>query len=309
MSFRWYIIINPVAGNGLGKKKVHLLTSFLDKQGFLYELAYTTFKGHAISLAQQAVGQGYRHIIAAGGDGTANEVANGIMLQQAVPSHEVTFALFPVGTGNDWILTHRIPPQPEKWFAMLLQQKTTLQDVGLVKCRFGGQERERYFINVAGMAYDAYVVEQIENAHVKASNKFRYMWWILKCLFKYKLPHGTLSFNNLQVKELFYTINAGICRYSGGGMQFVPHAIPDDGLLALTYAKKVSKIDLIINTPRFYSGTIVRHRQLATAQTKHITVEASEGSQILIETDGELIGEAPVEISILENALRIVVNG
>lgn len=178
-----------------------------------------------------------------------------------------------------------------------------------MKCQLNGQARTRYFINVAGMAYDAFVVEQIEKAQVKASNKFRYMFWILKLLFRFKLPQGTLIFNDSQIREHFYTINAGICRYSGGGMQFVPHAIPNDGLLALTYAREVSKLDLIISTPRFYSGTIVNHRRLATAQTKHIAVTAAAGHQILIETDGELIGEAPLEISILENALRIVVNG
>ncbi len=300
-----FVIVNPVAGNRRSAHRIRRLEAFLQQHPLVCEWAFTRYKGHAIELAATAVQKGCRHIIAVGGDGTANEVANGILRQPE--GNQVCFSLYPVGTGNDWIRTHGIPHNPDQWFDMFLRQKSIYQDAGTVRCYHDGQPIERFFINVAGMSYDAYVVEQIEKAHVKASNKFRYLWWILKCLFRFRLPHASLQYNGQTVQDFFYTINAGICRFSGGGMQFVPHAIPDDGLLALTYARRVPKWELILQTPRFFDGSIVRHPQLATAQTDRIGVVATSGHTLLIETDGELIGASPIEIGILPKALRIIV--
>ena len=255
---KWYIILNPSAYGGLAEKKWNIIQQKLleNKIDFIYKK--TTHPKHAIQLAQEAIESGYRHLIAIGGDGTGNEVANGILKQQVIPTSEITFALLPFGTGNDWIKTHKIPKDLNKWMTCLKNGNTTFQDAGLVKCIFNGKKVERYFINVAGMAYDAFGVQLSEGKNWRFP-KIQYLLLAVRGLFKYRVHRAKLIFDDKEVVDFFYIINVGICQYSGGGMQLVPHAIPNDGQFALTFARKLSKLAVILNTYRFYNGSLLQH--------------------------------------------------
>ncbi len=189
---------------------------------------------------------------------------------------------------------------------MMKKENTYLQDIGVASYFRNGRQKICYFANVAGMAYDAFVVKYSESNKKWVSNKLMYLFLTLKCLFQYKLQKSKVTFDGQEEENYFYTINAGICRYSGGGMQIVPHAIPNDGLLALTLARKISKLEIILNTYRFYTGTIDKHSKIFTTQAKHIRVEATGNEAVPLEVDGEFLGETPVEFSILNKALRVV---
>lgn len=306
-SITWQLIVNPAGGNWAVKKQLDAITSALRQAGFSFESAFSEYGGHATLLTKEAIKNGMRHIIALGGDGTANEVANGILSQKEVPTDAITFALLPVGTGNDWARTWRIPRDLTSWISMLAAGRTTHQDAGLVAYFENEKPVQRYFINVAGLSYDAFVVRYAEQKKHLMGNRFFYLWMILTCLFKFRLPKGRLEFDGKQVSDFFYTINVGICKYSGGGMQIVPQAIPDDGLLALTYALKVSKIGVILNTWRFYNGSIGAHSKIFTLQTNQVKISPDPGETILLEVDGEFLGAAPASFSILKKALKIVV--
>jgi diacylglycerol kinase family enzyme len=112
-------------------------------------------------------------------------------------------------------------------------------------------------------------------------------------------------FNGRKVEDEFYTINVGLCRYSGGGMQLVPHAIPDDGLLALTFARKLPKLEVLLQSGRFYKGTLLEHPRIEGYQTDHVRVEAADDEPCLVEADGEFLGQTPVEFSIIPAALKL----
>lgn len=304
---KWMIILNPAAANGKAGKKWPLLKASLLKHLPDITVVSTQYPGHAIELAENAILNGYRHLIAVGGDGTNHEVANGILRQKAVPSREIWYALLPVGTGNDWIRTHRIPRQLDQWLNMLDEGHCTIQDAGLVTYWENDQEKHRYFVNVAGMAYDAFVVRYGELHRDWVRNRFFYLLLILRCLFKYRLNRAIIETTDLQVQDRFYTINVGICRYSGGGMQLVPQADPTDGLFALTYAGPVSKLGVLFNTWRFYNGTIGGHPKIETVQAIALTVSAAEGEEsILLEADGEFLGHGPAHFSLITNALKVV---
>ena len=138
-------------------------------------------------------------------------------------------------------------------------------------------------------------------------SRLLYLMLIARYLFDYQLTQAKIIIDGQQtVSDYFYTINAGICRYSGGGMQLVPQAVPDDGLLALTYARNVSKATVLMQTPRFYNGTILSHPKIEGLQAKHIRIEHIGDIPTLLEADGEFLGETPVEVAILEKALSIV---
>lgn len=302
----WFVIINPAAGQGTFKSHLKQSLRLLESQGISMNVVYTEYPKHAIELVRLGVEQGFRKIIAFGGDGTNNEVVNGIMQQELVDSKELTYCLLPVGTGNDWIKEYQIPKNLNAWVKMLKAGNHTLQDVGLVHYHQAGEAQQRYFTNVAGMAYDPFVLAEMAKLRRPVTNRLAYLLYGMYYVFKYKLPKARVQFNGKVVEDKFYLINAGICRYSGGGMQLVPHAVPHDGRLALTLAGALSKLGVIFNSYRFYNGTIGGHKKVDTFQAETIRVEAME-EPILVEVDGEVIGETPVVFSLVPGALRVLV--
>jgi len=126
-------------------------------------------------------------------------------------------------------------------------------------------------------------------------------------IFKYKIHRAKLIFDEQKIIDYFYIINVGICKYSGGGMQLVPHAVPNDGNFALTFVRKISKLDVILNSYRFYNSSLLEHSKVEGSLTKKIRVETMDDEPTGVEVDGEYIGESPVEFSILPKALKIII--
>ena len=303
----WYAIANPISGRGRVGRDWDSLRERIAAELPIGAFALTQGPGHAIELAQQAVEQGYRHILAIGGDGTNHEVANGILRQRAVPSTQVTHALLPIGTGNDWIRTHGIPRDMGKALAAIKTGHTRLQDVGLIHYFRDGEPQERYFVNVAGLAYDGYIGLKAAQ-HPAMRGKLLYLFLVVRCLFEYRLQPAIILADGRRIEGRFYTINLGICRYSGGGMQLVPHAVPDDGRFALTVAGPLSKLGVLLNTYRFYNGSIGGHPKVATSLARAVRVEAAPGAPpTLLEADGEFLGQTPATFTLLEKALRVAV--
>ena len=303
----WYAIANPTAGNGFVRKKWPVLQQRIAQALPVGAFALSEHKGHAIELAQRAVEKGYRRILAIGGDGTNHEVANGILMQQAAPSTEVTYALLPVGTGNDWIKTHGLPKDMDEALAVIRAGNTRFQDAGLIRYYKGGQPQQRYFVNVAGLAYDGYIGKKSEERRYATRNKLFYLALVVSCLFEYKLQRAIVEGNGRRIEDYFYTINLGICRYSGGGMQLVPHAVPDGGQFAVTAAGRISRLGVLLNTYRFYNGSVGSHPKVETFYAEKLSVRASDGEPpTLLEADGEFLGETPASFSIIKKALCII---
>lgn len=307
LSHRWLVIVNPAAREGKVGQKWKSIEYQLQANGILFDVCMTTSRDEATELAIIGIEKGYRKIFGVGGDGTNNEIVNGILLQKIVPSHEITYTLLPMGTGNDWIRTHRIPRNLKAWINMLKIEKTTLQDIGWLSYVEAGLDRHRYFANVAGLAYDAFVVKHLQENDSFFTGKLKYFYSILISLWRYQLKPAQVYYDGRKKRQHFYTINAGICKYSGGGMQVVPHAKPNDGFLAMTLAGKLSKLDFIFNSYRFFTGTLGGHSKVELAQVKHMEIDALGDHPLLVEVDGEYLGHTPVEIRIVERALKVLV--
>jgi YegS/Rv2252/BmrU family lipid kinase len=303
----WLVIVNPIAGKGAIKQSWPSLEATLMNTLPIGEVAFSEYRGHAIELAKAGIEAGHHKILAVGGDGTNHEVVNGIMLQKRLSPSAVTYALLPVGTGNDWIKTHQIPRQLEKALAIIKKEKTTLQDVGLIHYHREGASKKRYFVNVAGMAYDAFICKYAEIRPEAVRNQLFYLWLVLKCLFRYRLRSARVVIDGQSYTDKYYTINVGIGRYSGGGMQLVPHAQPDDGQFAITLAGPLTKLAVLINTFRFYNGTIGNHPKVQLFKSNALAVEANEEAPTLVEADGEFLGQTPVRFELIPKALRVVV--
>ena len=301
----WFIIANPVSGGGGMKRRWPAIERALQETGLDYSLHFTTGRGHAARLADDAVLKGYRYILGIGGDGTNHEIVNGLASQTHAPITDIHYALLPAGSGNDWAREYNLSNDPLTRLKALKKPQTRFQDLGLVHYRdTEGKPAQRYFVNVAGMAYDGFIGKKLlEN---KVTNHLQYLVLVMKYLFEYKLTPARIFFDGKTAEDDFYTINVGLCRYSAGGMQFVPHAVPDDGLFALTFARKVSKLTVLLQTGRFYKGTLLEHPRIEGYQAREISVEALGGTPTLLEADGEFLGETPVRFEILEKRLNVV---
>ena len=307
--YKWWVIFNPVAGNGLASRKKAAIERLLHQNGFDYQLVETSRGDQGLELVSKGIKAGYRHIMAVGGDGTNNDVINGILQQQLLPPADIVYTLIPVGTGNDWIKTHRIPGHFRRWIPRIAKGKTILHNVGWLRFHRDQQPQERYFINVAGFAYDAFVVREKGSSPGVIFPKLYYLWMVFICLFKYTLRQATVHFNDQTVNDRFYTINIGICKYSGGGMQLVPHADPTSDQMALTIAGPVRKADILLYTPKIFAGTLHTHPKVAIYHTEQVRITAAENQPTLVEADGEFLGETPVECRIIKNALRVLIPG
>jgi diacylglycerol kinase (ATP) len=302
-----FIIINPNAGSRRGIHDWPAIARLLDASGIKYEYSFTNGKGEAGEYTAKAIEQGIRNIIVTGGDGTLNEAVNGLFMQTIVPPEEVTLAMIPVGTGNDWGRTYGMPNDHAATVKMIRENHTTLQDVGIVSYIDGEIKKERYFINVAGIGFDAVVTSDTNHRKERGSGgKIAYMKSLLLSLFKYSHQQIIIEADGLTLfSGEMYSANAGICKYSGGGMMQVPFAIPDDGMLDITIFRKMGKLVVIRNTKRLYDGSFVKLKYVSTHRAERISFKSND--RVLLEVDGESIGSVPAEFRILPKALKVVV--
>lgn len=300
----WHIIANPAAQAGAVARQWPHIEQMLQALGFAYSVHFTQARGHAARLVEDVLLNGGRFILGIGGDGTNHELIDGIFRQNFVPTSDITYALLPWGTGNDWAREYQIPSDPRLRLQRLLELKSIWQDIGQVQFTRDGQTHSRFFANVAGMAYDGFIGKKLQEK--PARNKAHYLLKVAQYLTEYQLTRARITFDGQVVEDAFYTINVGICRFSGGGMQFVPQAVPDDGLFALTYARQIPKWEVLLQTHRFYNGSLLRHPKIEGHQARHIRVEHLGDQPTLLEADGEFLGETPIEFTLLEKALQII---
>jgi YegS/Rv2252/BmrU family lipid kinase len=301
----WLVIVNPNAGNGKGKKDWEMIAALLKKEEILSAVKFTERKGHAIKLSQEAISSGFRKIITVGGDGTLNEVVNGVFANNTCPSTDVVLSLIPVGTGNDWGRMFGIPLDYGRAVKIIKEDKRQGHDVGLISFYNGNEKINRYFINIAGFGFESVVVKktnyQKDHGH---GGKFIYFYNLLTSLLTYKNTRAEITIDGELINANVFSVNIGNGRYCGGGMRQTPNALPDDGLLDVTIINGMGKFEIIRNLKILYDGTILNHPKVEGYRCKNIKVNSD--SIMYIEADGESLGHTPAEFSIVPSGINIV---
>ena len=296
---QWFVIINPTSGSGASKKKWPQINSLLTTYNFQYKFVFTEFENHSVILAQDAINQGFKNIICIGGDGTLHNVINGIMSQSDVKSSEVKVGVIPIGTGNDWVKTHKIPNDIEQAIQIIKNGSTETQDVGAIQ--FSNKTKTPiFFINLAGIGFDGYVVSKV--GKYKHFGAMAYLLGTLLGLFSFKNFRSNTTINSEVIETRTLMILIGICNYSGGGMQLTKSPDPFDGLFDISIVKNLSKIDIIKNVTKLFNGAIVNHSKVDSYKTTKIAVGVDNDNPPYIQADGELIGTGSFEVSIINNA-------
>ncbi|MBN1158446.1 MAG: diacylglycerol kinase family lipid kinase [Bacteroidales bacterium] len=301
----YLVVVNPNAGKRKGQKDWKEISSCFMKYGFTFEARFTRAVRHAIELTVEAIQEGYRKIIVVGGDGTMNEVVNGIFLQHVCPTTDIELAMITVGTGNDWGRMFGIPSDYVQAIQVIREHKMHLQDAGMIYY-FNGTEREkRYFINIAGLGFDAVVVRRTNLQKERGRNgKMLYMLNLLRSLVFYRSTSTEVEIDGLRIKNNTFTISIGIGKYSGGGMMQTPKALPDDGLFDITVVKQIGKGDLLLNLKKLYNGSILEHPKIEGYKGKRIVIDSDP--LIHVEADGESLGHSPIEFQIIPAAVYII---
>ncbi len=301
----WMVVVNPNAGKGRGEKDWKRIAGLLDQQEICHTPVFTVSKGHAIHLTQDYILRGYRNFIVVGGDGTLNEVVNGVFTQQACHSTDITLAIIAVGTGNDWCKMYGIPSDYKGAVRIIREGKTILQDAGLTEYYVGSRQESRYFLNIAGLGFDAAVVRRTNRQKDRGrKGKALYLINLLNSLLFYKPTRTELEIDGWKLSEDVFTISIGIGRFSGGGMMQTPRAVPSDGLFDITLVKKIGKVDLILSLKKLYDGSILEHPKIQGFTGKIIRIESIPS--IHLEADGETLGHSPIQFRIIPASINIV---
>ncbi|MBC7258072.1 MAG: diacylglycerol kinase family lipid kinase [Chloroflexi bacterium] len=299
-----FVIVNPVAANGRVAVRWPDVRAHLTRLGLDFDFRLTERPLHATEIAREAAQAGYSPIVAYGGDGTLMEVVNGLLGEPGQPS-EVPLGIIPGGTGSDFVRTLGIPHDYREACARLMSGTERLVDVGHTTFRaFDGSERRMYFANVAGLGFDGEVVERVQRSSKALGGTLTYLMNLLLTLVYYKNKHVALRFDGQSQDRRMNSVLVCNGRYFGGAMYIAPPAELQDGEFELVILGDFSKPELVVNVPRVYKGTHLTHPKVQIHKACEVHVEAKE--RMLVQADGELVGQAPASFRIVPRVLRVI---
>lgn len=303
----WIAVINPNAGGGKVAREWPLLSNMLKDRGFSFEEVFTTHRYHAVELVIYSLKRGFRNFISVGGDGTLHEIVNGIFHQREVPVEQITLAVLPAGSANDWARMYRIPMDYDKAVGTIIEGRTVLQDVACIGYSQSGVRNSRYMVNVAGVGLDANICYRCNISKNKGkAGDLAYVRAAFKALVgRTSNPSKVVVDGKSFFSGKMFSIAFGIGRYSGGGMQQVPDAVADDGLVNVMVARKVSKLKFLLLFRQLFKGTIYTIKEVTHCTASRVTVISRKPDRV--EIDGEVVGTTPLTLEVMPRALRVVV--
>ena len=305
----YFFIVNPRAGSGKTMYEWLPAERKLKRLGIPCDIALTDHKRHATALAQQAAAEGYRRIIAVGGDGSLHEVFNGICRWCAatgVPTEEFLLGVVPIGSGNDWIRSLAVPNDTIEVVDLIRRNSFGRMDVMRVKSSGG---RTAYMANIGGVGFDSHVCKRVNTQKESGRrgkliylNSLRYTIFNLKSINISVVADGEVVFTGL-----CYSVAFGNGRYSGSGMRQVPLAVLDDGLLDYTIIPKTPLLKVVKELPRLFNGTLHQSVYVISGKCRSLQiVPMDEQSNDIFELDGEIEGLLPMSIEVTGHMINVI---
>jgi diacylglycerol kinase (ATP) len=307
---RHLIVVNPAAGRGAGGKSIPLIREGLDRAGIAYDLVCTERPWHAAELAQQAATDGYYAVVAAGGDGTANEVINGLMQASGGKGGSTAMGALSVGRGNDFAFGAGIPKPLEEGIRTLAEDHKVRIDVGRVS---GGLFPEgRFFGNGVGIGFDAVVGFEAVKMR-RLSGFVSYIAAALKTVWLYDQgPLVRLAFDaqapEASLPVLMVSIMNG--RRMGGGFMMAPDGRPTDGVFDVCVVRQVKRGRVLGLIPHFMRGTQVGQSEITMHTPRRLVVTAERGV-LPAHADGETLctDGKELELELIPQSLDVITAG
>ena len=304
---KWVAIINPNAGKvAVQSEWIHIQQAFA-KYGVVAVFVFTEEAGQAIPMTKELIREGYRNIAVIGGDGTLNEVVNGVMLSNVDPK-EITLAVIPNGTGNDWARHWGIDIENyENAVALLVNGDVCAVDIGKCTYMIEGRPGERYFLNTAGMGFEVKVLQKTDNVKrmLKGHSRIYGLSVLYNAMFT-RSHNMTLAYNGNTVTKKIFSFNVGNGRYSGGGFAQNPTASATDGRLDVMIMSELSLKKVFLGIKYLFTSRLLKHPSVKSIRTEKLVVSAAE--KPYVEVDGVVIpSSCPVTFSVASQVINFVV--
>ena len=316
----WLVVVNVFAASRKAGSVWKKAAAMLEEANVPYKAMFTGGPDNAIAISRKSCARGYRRFIAVGGDGTVHDVLNGIAeyvysgVDPDVDISDFTLGVLPVGSGNDWVKSTGVPQDVKSAVDVIAAGHTGFQDVVRVEVLDPSDYASAplsvsYMANVGGVGLDARVCEIVNRKKEQGRRgKKLYVSALLYCI-KHRVPIRAKVV--CDGKEVFagryLSIAFGVGRYSGGGMRQTPLAELGDGLLDVTVIPDIPIWTIAKEVPRLFTGTFHKVDVLTMAKCREVLVlPDGEADAEPAEVDGEVVGRAPVRMTVLDEQIRVV---
>lgn len=296
------IICNPIAGSGRAKRILPEITALMKEKGLDFDILTTSAPGEAETLAKQLPREEYRAIAAMGGDGTLNEVVNGVLTSDR---GSIPVTAIPVGTGNDFVKGNHLFSHWSESIEALMKFTTKKMDVMSVKDMVGWS---RYAVSSLGIGIDAYVAKRVSELESKKLGRLSYAVETVRGLFSFEPFDMHVIADDLHT----YVEKAWLCacmksEYLGGGLIICPGACSSDGVLSFGYLSDASRPYLLRVLLHVFKGTHVGMKGVFISNAKTLSLEPCE--DVPCHLDGDIRDvKYPIDIEVIPKAIEFVVN-
>ncbi len=286
-------------GNNHRKKKFYKELALVRKKlkNLEFNVIETTAQGHATSLAFEFVKEGFTHIIGVGGDGTLNEVINGIMRHE---DPKVVLGVLPYGTANDFVKTIKLPANMVDLFEAVIQEQSTTIDIGVIEL----ERRRHYFLNIADIGIGAEVVKRVNGSTKFFGSNFTFFSSILRTFLSYKNQEIKCHTNDWVYEGKTNSLVMANGKYFGSGMCIAPKADLQDGQFSVVISGDISVKDYLKNVKKIKRGEELSHPKVEYRSASRLDLTSMESCGI--EADGEFIGYLPASISVIPKKINLL---
>lgn len=258
--------------------------------------------GHMSHLARDAAGQGYELLVVVGGDGTLNEVVNGIGALPDAPA----VALVPRGTGRDFARTFGLGSGFDAAIRTALEGETRVLDLGRISYRaWSGEDADGWFVNVGGAGISGAVAKRANDSTKVFGGRLSYLAAILAVFVRWQVSEMTVEVDGERRAGPMHEVFVANGAFLGGGLHICPDADPGDGFLDVLVLGHFTKRDLALTLPKAYKGKHLPHPKIEVLRGRVVTVDAEQ--PLPIQLDGEQPGTTPARFEIVPGALRLKV--
>lgn len=296
------VIVNPVSRGGAAGKTWPILNRLLRSTGLPFDYELMQGQGHGIELAREAVNKGYNLVIAVGGDGTVNEVVNGLMDENG--KGRSPLGIIAAGTQNDTARMLGIPRDYPRACQLLGRFETVRIDIGAVECTLRNQITRRYYINTAGIGFVSDVIEgSTHYTRLKIiGGGIPYAIGVIPKALDYRNKNVLICIDGEKREECDFSVVVNNGRYLGGGRAF-PGATPYDGLLDVAVIGNVSKMEALLNFPLFFTGTYFDPQKIKLHKARNVIIDSPQ--RLPIQIDGEIVGRTPAVFRVMPSSLEV----
>ncbi|MFN2462731.1 MAG: diacylglycerol kinase family protein [Candidatus Dormibacteria bacterium] len=298
-------VVNPASGNGTTGKRWDEVSGRILGLGVEHEALMTHAPGDATRLAARAIAEGAGTVVAVGGDGTINEVANGFFTD-GIDSSRAALGVLPMGTGGDFRRTVGIPEDFESAIAVLKARNLRVIDAGRIEMTgLDGEPLVHHFVNIADAGIGGVVVERVNRSNKRLGGRISFQFAAMSTLLTYRPQRVVVESTEGRFEGAAQNVVVANGQYFGGSMHVAPRAVPDDGVFDVVVFGNIARFEALRSINDIYSARHLQNPKVQTWQSAEVRVTSDE--RVLVDVDGEMSGVLPAVFRVVPGALRLVV--